>query len=213
MQFRFTLYDTDLYPSGQSIPQPIGWKDCAISLDRHPDYHSLIEYFEGDFIFFGTGLSMLQAIEAAKGPDARPRIVVEISATMSVWELVYDGLIDLSLLEEFSYGRKMYKMKVPVIRDDFWSKFINRKSIPVNILGTVDLDGNTRTPVSSFTLPLPSQIIDTKYRAEMYPYGTYGDEFIKFDFAYGVGSPVVVGTLQLPIVVSDTAEERFSYTN
>ena len=213
MQFRFTIFDPTVAPTGIEIPQPVGWKDTAIVLERHEKYHSLVEYFEGDFIFFGSGLSMLQEIETNNGPDARPRILIEISVTISVWETVFDGLLDLSLLEEFSYGRKMYKLKTPIIRNDFWSKFINRESIPVNVIGTVDLDGGTRIAPSSFTLPMPSQKIVNKFRSEMYPDGVQVDNFIVFEFDRTGDNEIRTGVVELPIVKSDNLKERYTYSN
>lgn len=197
MQFRFYIYNDSLAPTGTLIKQPLGWKDCALVLERHPDYHSLVEYFEGEFIFYGAGLTLIKSIEDAQGPDSRPRIVIEISLQINVWEQIYDGLLDLSLLEEFSAGQFEYKMKLPIVRNDFWTKFINRKSIPVNLADTVDIDGEARTPVSSFTLPLPSQAVNTSYRAEMYQWDDPAREPIFYAFDSGILDSAA--SIELPI--------------
>jgi hypothetical protein len=207
MQFRFTVYSDVITPLGTTVNQPVGWKDCRLVLERHPDYHTLIEYFEGEFIFFGSGRALLQQIEDAQGPDAKPRIVIELSTTLNVWDELFDGIIDLSLLEEFSYGRQMYKMKVPIIRNDFWTKFINRKTIPVDLSADVDLDGNERTPISPINLAMPSQVINTYYRADMESANKSDRTPIQYDF--DTSSGFRIGQIDLPIKIREEVEDVF----
>jgi hypothetical protein len=157
--FRFTIFNDSLSPTGTIVDEPGGWKESRLVLERDPKYHSLIEYFEGEFIWYGSAMALFQAIEDEQGPDAIVRLYVEIQFNENDWEELFDGLIDLSLLEEYSKGYKRYKMKVPIIRNDFWAKFINRSSTPVNLASTTDLDGGERLPIESTTITLPSQVI------------------------------------------------------
>jgi len=197
MKFRFTIFNDSLAPDGVVVKTPIGWKECKLVLERHKDYHSLIEFFEGEFIFFGDAMDLLTAIETAEGPDARPIVVIEVSNQINVWEQVYSGIIDLSMLEEFAYGTAEYKIKIPIIRNDFWTKFINRKSVPVDLAASVDIDGNARTPIASTTIPMPSQAINAYYKAEMESANTTGRVPVEYNFN---GSSLdSAGQIDLPI--------------
>lgn len=158
-QFRFTIFNATLAPTGTVVAQPLGWKDASISLQRHEVYHSLIEYFKGTFIWYGSARDLILAIEALDGPDAKPRVLIEMTMNSSTWETVFDGVLDLSQLEDFSKSGQKYKCTCPIIRSDFWSKFINRKSTQIDLLATTDLDGNAITPVAKGTITLPGQIM------------------------------------------------------
>jgi hypothetical protein len=105
-------------------------------------------------------------------------------------------------------------MKVPIIRDDFWTKFINRRGTPVNLLDTEDVDGEARTPVDKITLPLPSQVIDQKYIRET-DYNTSEDNV---DFIPGSGTIMTEGQTYYMLfhnvfVSVDEIKERFDYGN
>lgn len=155
-QFKFTVFDSTIAPGGLVINQPLGWKDAKLVLERDKNYHSLIEYFKGDFIWYGSALSYLQQVATTQGVDALVRVLIEIQFA-AAFETLFDGLIDLSLMEELAKAQTFYKCIAPIIRNDSWAKFMNRKSIPINLQSTVDLEGNARTPVTGITLPLPSQ--------------------------------------------------------
>jgi hypothetical protein len=157
--FRFTIFNDSLAPSGIQVDEPGGWKESQLVIERDPLYHSLIEYFEGEFIWYGSAMALFQAIEDEQGPDAIVKLLIEIQFNEGEWEELFDGLIDISLLEEYSKGYKRYKIKAPIIRNDFWAKFINRASTPVDLSSTTDLDGGERLPIESTTITLPSQVI------------------------------------------------------
>jgi hypothetical protein len=165
VQFRFTIFHDDLYPIGVVVDEPEGWDKARLVLDRHEDFHSLVERFEGEFIWYGSAHEVLREIELGYGVDSEAGLLIEISIQTGVWEDLFSGLIKLSQLEHKS-NSKFYKMKVPIIRDDFWTKFINRRGTPVNLLDTEDVDGEARTLVDKITLPLPSQVIRQKFERQ-----------------------------------------------
>jgi hypothetical protein len=156
-QFKFTFYNT-LYPIGVIVPAPLGWQNASISLERHKEYHSLVEYFKGSFLWYGLARQVIREVEDDQGPEAELRCLIEVTYGAG-FETVFDGLIDISQQEDIAKAGSFYKQQAPIIRDDFWAKFINRKSTPVDLEATVDLDGNARTPVSKIVLPLPSQML------------------------------------------------------
>lgn len=164
-QFRFTMFNATVSPSGTVVNQPVGWRDAGPSLERDGRYHSLIEYFKGSFIWFGTARQFIIDVEDNEGPEGQIRLLIEIY--YSVWETVFDGKIDISQLEDVTKVGTYYKMSAPIIRDDFWSRFINRTDSPVDLQSTTDMDGGTRTAVNKITLPLPSQIVQTSFERQV----------------------------------------------
>lgn len=159
--FRFTL--TNAIEGSLEIHEPEGWDDGILKLERNENYHSLVEYYAQPLTFddaigngLSGGLSYIRTVETTQGPDAQITITIELSDDDGEsYETCFVGILDFDTLKETDF----YKLQCGVKRDDFWSKFINRKAIPVDLSSIVDLDGNDRTPVNGFTLPLPSQKI------------------------------------------------------
>lgn len=143
------------------ITEPDGWKEATLKLSRDKDFYSLIEYFEGSFIFYGDngvvngGIHNIKAWERDGGPDVKIEIFIEFTPDDEEWYEVFVGQLDISLAEELPDN----KMRIPIIRDDFWSKFYSRKDTPVDLLAETDLDDNEATPVEPIDVNLISQKI------------------------------------------------------
>jgi len=158
-QFRFTMYHPTVSAGGTVVVQPLGWKDASISLTRDPKFHSLVEYFKGSFIWYGNARQFIRDVEDI-GPDEQLRVLIELY--FSTWVTLFDGLIEISQLEDLSKKESFYKIQAPIIRNDFWAKFINRMGTSINLQATVDLEGNARTAVNKITLPQPGQILNKR---------------------------------------------------
>jgi hypothetical protein len=184
MNFSFQLTYGDTV---HEISEPDGWKGSKIKLERHQDFYSLIEFYEGSaggaFIFYGDngvedgGISFLKSIEQADGFDQSIGFIAGYSPDGFTFENIFSGLVDLSAKNEMENN----KMQAPVIRDDFWSKFINRKDTPVSLSSTTDLDGNPVDPVTPVTIRLTPQPIKKLF----YSWLTYG---VFYENANGVDS-------------------------
>lgn len=181
MRFQFILSHIE---SGQSleVSEPDGWKNSALKLEEHEDYHSLIEYFDGSFIFYGDngekngGLHFIKALVRDYGIDTT--IVYQISLTFDEFTFhdVFDGQLAITDAEEMPDN----KLRIPIIRDDFWSKFIARKDTPVDIQSALDLDDQQTALSQEVNLKLESQIINKTTRYQ-------GNEDIGgYDFSDGV---------------------------
>lgn len=161
MRFRFTLIhratNTRLRHS-----EPDGWKQAVMKLARDKEFYSLIEFFDGSFIYYGDngvvngGLHFIEDLEATYGPDVEIDQLIELAPDNFTYEDVFLGQLDLSLGERMMDN----KYRIPIIRDNFWAKFNSRWQTPVDLLAVTDLDENTiDSPVDNVTLTLPSQII------------------------------------------------------
>ena len=180
-QFRFTFFHPIYSASGTVVKEPIGWKEAAISLERDSVFHSLIEYFKGTFTWIGSARTFLNAINNTYGPEEPIRCLIEITYNGTTWATLFDGNIDNSQRQELSNGGKFYKLTAPIIRNDLWTKFMSRKSIPIDATSTEDLDGGTRTAVNPIELDLPSQVIRLNYDGVKTRFKNILDSFISLN--------------------------------
>lgn len=159
MRFRFTL--THSVVGSLEIQEPDGWRDAVLKLERHNDFHSLIEYFEGSFVFYGSSTEFVDAVELSYGYDALIDISIEYTQDDVIFDNVFQGQLDLSQ----SVRMPDNKVQIPIVRNDFWAKFINRLETPVNIQDLVSVDGDPVNQIDSVNLRMTSQKIRKSYRA------------------------------------------------
>lgn len=187
------------------ISEPDGWKDAVFKLERHSDFHTLVEYFDGSFIFYGNngvdngGADFIRAVEHQFGFDTT--LVITITASFDSgrnYTTVFSGQLDLSQIEETFDD----KIKLPIIRNDLWTKFINRLDTPVNLQSTVDLDGNSITPLEPATIELTSQAIRKLYRGSLK----------NNTFFINASSSDKYGVLDFDIIDYEEITEVFHYT-
>lgn len=208
--FRFTLSNT--IAGNLQISEPGGWDDAKLKLERNKEFHSLVEYYDQPLTFYGQssegngGLDYIREIEHSQGPDAQIRILIEISQDDGVtYILVFDGLIDIGSCKEVDF----YKAEYGIIRNDFWQKFINRRSTPINLGATTDLDGNTVTGGSVTTLTLTGQKIRKSY-ARLNPY--LDSTGSKISYVSELSVPVTSYLLMdMSLAQYDEISERFEY--
>jgi len=208
-QFRFTLTNDIL--GAQVISEPEGWNGIKINLERDPKYHSLIENFEVPLIFYGSGGGIdggygfiKDALALGIDETVEINVGVRYDSEDSYVDL-FNGTVDLSTKKEIDFR----KIQCAIIRDTIWSKFVNRSNTPVNLLSSVDVDGNPITPILPSTVTLPSQKIRTLYYAEMTAWTDPNKVDIYFDFTdqeFGEG-----GILDFPEITADDVEERYTY--
>lgn len=159
MEYRFTL-SHDAFPD-KVISEPEGFDKAQLKLLRHEDFHSLIEYYEGEFVFYGSdqfddgGIDYIREVESTYGHDTDLRITIEVAPDGVTYQTLFIGLLKLAELEELPDN----KIQVPVIRDDFWSKFINRQETQVDIQSERDLDGNNVNIFDAINIRMSSQRI------------------------------------------------------
>lgn len=160
-----------LETTSQEISEPDGWKEAKIILERHKDFFSIIEYYDGGagggFIFYGNdgqvdgGINFIRQVEENYGFDASIVFTVEYARNDIDFTTIFEGQLDLSAKNEMPDN----KMQVPVIRDGFWSKFVNRFETPVNLSSDLDLDGNPVDPAQPVTINLTNQKLKRTYDA------------------------------------------------
>lgn len=211
--FRFTLTHASL--GSIQISEPDGWKDAKLKLERHEDFHSLIEYFEGSFIFYGEdnihngGADFIRQVENLYGLDADLIITIDATFDEVTYENLFTGQLDLTGLQEV----KDNKIEVPVIRNDFWSRFIARKDTPVNLRSTTDVSGNAVSVTGLVDINLTSQLLNQNFigyipnsTAYVFNAGIGGNDYIQLDFD---GGNVFLSEAQKDEIV-DEIEEKYT---
>lgn len=149
------------------INEPDGWRDCILKLERDKVFHSLIEHFEGSFIFYGDngvingGYQILKDWDLSDGPDADINMTVDYTDNDTEFFEIFSGQLDMSLAEWMID----HKVRIPIIKDSFWATFMNRKETPVNLIAADDLDDEAvEELVDDIRIDLPSQKI--RYNGE-----------------------------------------------
>lgn len=204
--FRFILSNN--IAGTKIISEPDGWREAKLKLERHAEFHSLVEYFEGDFIFYGAsgsydgGLNYILSVEHEQGFNAVIVITIDISKNGgSSYENLFVGQLDLSSIRHL----KDNKISVPIIRNSMWSKLIARRNIPVDLSSTVDLDGNAVTATPPVTLNLISQKVRQIYQAD---FTQEENDYREYNIPAGD-----YGQISFEDVILDEIEERFTYVN
>lgn len=174
------------------ISEPSGWIKSTLKNERHPDFHSLVEYFETGLTYYGEnnvingGIDYIKTIEAAYGFDTNieETIDADIDGDGVFEENIFTGLKDITGLSEVPDN----KVDVPTIRNDMWSKFISRLDTPVDLRSNTDLDGNPCEPVEPVDINLPSQLLNQSFFGYL-PESTYNfnsglpaNDYIQLDF-------------------------------
>lgn len=166
MRVRFILSHPESGTS-QEISEPDGWLDSELKLDRHETFHSLVEYFDGSFILYGNngvvdgGIDFVKNIIRNYGIDTTIEIVIDITFDEITFENIFTGQLGIADKEELENN----KMRIPIIRDDFWAKFIARLDTPVNIQSGENLDDQSVGASENVLLALSSQVIQASYRS------------------------------------------------
>lgn len=201
--FRFTL-DNDIEGSLQ-ISNPGGWNDAKIKLERNEKYHSLVEFYEQPLTFYGDngqhngGLDYINNIEETQGVDADIHMTVEVDFGDG-YETLFIGVLDLSQLKEVDN----YKADIPVIREDAWSKFINRSGTPVDLQSPLDEDGNAVDVISPLEISLTSQVLNKEYIAN------YTEDLDTRQYDINSGQ---FGIISFENQIVDEITRRYNYPN
>src|SRR6478609_3357257 len=183
--FRFTL--NNAIEGTHSINEPDGWKDATLKLERDPEYHSLVEFYDQVFISYGGpndkydgGYDYILNVLNTQGPDADINILTELSDDGGdTWETLNNGLIDLSSIREIDF----YTIQYGVIRNSFWTRFWNQRSTSIDIQAANDIYGDARPVLTPINPLLTPQIVELQYEGHgdisntiqyIIPNGQYG---------------------------------------
>lgn len=205
MRFRFVL--SHEIEGSLEISEPDGWKEAVLKLERHEEFHSLVEFFEGSFIFYGNngqvngGVDFIKSIERDYGPDTTLIIDIDITLDDVTFSNVFNGQLSLVNAEELPDN----KMRIPIIRDDFWAKFISRIDTPVDLKSMTSLDGEPVSPGQEINIKLVSQKVRQTFSS-------------KFDDGQMIEDPGndflnEYISIEPTLVILDEIEEKFTLYN
>jgi hypothetical protein len=161
MAYRVTL--THEVEGSVIISEPDGLAAGILSLDRHPEFHTLVKGFKTSLTSYGDNgqqngfREWIKNVELVYGVDAVIEILLEDAEENSPFEEFYRGEIGIQTIQEylaFDHGLEFTPVQV-----GFWRKFISRYDIQVDIQSALNLDGVAVTVYDPEVLNLPSQVI------------------------------------------------------
>lgn len=200
LYYRFTL--TNALVGTQIISEPIGWKTIELTLERHIEYHSLIETIDVPLELYGSdgvrdgGYDFFKAC-IAYGVDQEIALRIEVKeGEDGAYEDLYIGQLQTHLYKDLPY---LKKIQVPVVRNNLWAKFINRIAFPVDLGGTTSVDGETVPTRSPNTINLPTQVIRQTYRGR-----------VEAEVTYDITGNIY-GVLDFGLVELDEIKTKFNY--
>lgn len=212
MLFRFTLDNT--IEGSHVITDPDGWKEIKLKLERDKEYHSLVEMIELPLRFYRSnnnvdgGYDYIINVEQTQGINALIDILIEVSTDQgSTYQTFFNGLLELATIKDIS-DAESYIIECNIVRNDFWSKFFNRKTQQVDLGGSDDLDNVPITPVSESTIYLPSQSIRQTFQRDV----NYNDgNDVGFIRAFGAGATTNYLIWDNSRVIVDEVLDRLEY--
>lgn len=157
MRFRFLI--SHEIEGSVEVNQPDGWKEAVLKLERHEEFHSLVEFFEGSFILYGDngivngGIEFVKLIERTHGPDTTIIVDIDLTYDEITFSNVFNGQYKIVDLEEMPDN----KMRIPIVRDDFWAKFISRIDTPVDLKSPKNLDDEETAIAQEINVKLQTQ--------------------------------------------------------
>jgi len=188
MIFRFTLQHDIL--GEKEISAPSGWDSCVMRLERHEDFNSLFEYFDGEFIFYGSdgdvdgGIDFIYQVLRTYGPDTTLNITIEVSFDDDSFDIAFQGQLSLDLIKKFDNNTAM----VPIIRNDFSAIFKSRVDMPVNLMAPKSQDDTDVEVFDPITLQMTSQIIN---KTSTYTGYVFEDGFSPIEFEIPAGGAAI----------------------
>lgn len=214
MTFRFT-YSATGRPTYTSTGNPSGWDKAQIGFERDPKLLSLIEFFKASFSLYGNNGTIDGArqwfldTKTANGADSLIKQFIEIDDNDNGgWEEFFTSVISISSIIE-SY-KNSHLIDYTLAQADFWTMFIKRFQSAVDLKSVADLDGNVVAAVPSFTLPLPSQIINKNYSGYLSQPGGFPTNFINDGPNFAINNYI---QLDMDVVDLDEITNVSTYPN
>lgn len=171
MKYKFTLKNAI---AGNLVTrEPLGWKEIIQELDRDNEFHSVVELFESPLTFMAKGgnidggMDYILNILKSQGPNALIEFIADIDENDNgIYDLCFEGKLDLIKKQELSAGKR-YKLEIPIIPNDFHSKFISRYETDIDLESTNTEDQTPATPVSPIAVHLTPQLLDLGFKDVM----------------------------------------------
>lgn len=200
------------------INEPGGWPTTKMRLQRHTQFKSVVEFFgegtdddaedsnAGDFTFYGDngvingGIEFILEAIRLYGPDTDMNIFIRLSPDGYTFFNAFSGQLALWAKKHLPNN----KIQIPIIRNNFWTKFTNRLDQPVNIQNETNQDGESANILPENNITLTPQILPMQFEASSNDYGV--------ELADG-SNPWFEGAyyqLDWDNIVLDELEERFT---
>jgi len=141
----------DFYLNGTQVSEPVGWDQIKFNVIR-TEQHGIDQPFTTEVTFTGdldkqpdlanaAAIIRLEFENSFINGSVDIEIVSDIKVDGEIWSFV--GKIDLSTYQEVNMNNGCSDgVTVSIIQDDFREQFKSRSDVEIDLLSTVDLNGN-----------------------------------------------------------------------
>jgi len=176
----------DFYLNGTQVSEPVGWDQIKFNVIR-TEQHGIDQPFTTEVTFTGdldkqpdlanaAAIIRLEFENSFINGSVDIEIVSDIKVDGEIWSFV--GKIDLSTYQEVNMNNGCSDgVTVSIIQDDFREQFKSRSDVEIDLLSTVDLNGNyipeltletIRTHCQELFLTGSAKNLDTQTSAFLY---------------------------------------------
>ena len=168
MKFQVTLTDpgANVFVTAEFA----GMTDSYMSLERHKDFHTVQEFYNGTLQSFGKnvlrdgGRDFLKNVKNVYGADAIITVEIDVDFKFTgTFELLYSGVVAVGLFIETLENDHL--LQLTISNSLFWQKFLKRLDEKVNLQSNGDVEGNPVTPMNFKAITLTTQKINKSYIA------------------------------------------------
>lgn len=146
--------------NGTIVEEPYGWDGATFTLERSKVYHGLDNIYTDEFTFTGVGAELIETEFDTNGCGGSLNFLIEKSCDNSTFETIFEGIINL-----ITYQKLNNEVTVNIEPSNFERIFKNRLDMPVDLLQSVSVDGDTINTIDPVTVRLHSKeiLFETKW--------------------------------------------------
>jgi hypothetical protein len=198
------------------IPEPDGWKNAEVGLERDPDLWTCTPYLKTPFDAYGDFRAFMLLVEQNHGPDAIVTAQVqycEEERGFNFQELFPNCDIEIAVgsFTETVGGPSGHSLEWGFVMRSAYAKFQQRFETPVNVQSEEDLDGEEVEILEALTIPMTGQTIEKKtifdadpieaedlVETDSFGFGfSYDDELQEFNFYTQAQNDKSVGEIDI----------------
>lgn len=126
--------------------QPYGWDQAGWELVRSESYQGIYRKYVVSLLgFIKDGKVIVKWLKENEGIESEAYFIVKrFDPTTHYYTQCYRGKINFA-----TYNRKIDRIELGIEDSDFVTKVMNREDIPINLVKTTTLDGDSITPFSN----------------------------------------------------------------
>jgi len=183
---------------GNEVEEPIGWDAIEFTAVRM-DSHGIDQPFSTEVKFYAEGARYIKSIYDQYFINQPIAITITSDVGYSNAPYQFDGFLNLAIYEEVNVcDTDSWEITVGIIDDEFREQFKARTDVEIDLVSTIDLNGDTIDPITFKDIRLHTQELFLSSTAFNLTTTTF-DLYIYDRYGVCLGNPI--GYLQNPFVL------------